>query len=225
MNKILIVFVFFGILITWSAVSLSFQDNPHGDIDYSCELCHSAGNCSFRNVESKFKHADTGYPLLGAHLQTKCRSCHESLIFSQIGVACIDCHTDIHAGELGLDCQNCHTPISWENRFEVWEEHNMTRFPLIGIHAVIDCEACHRGPAEKQFTNLPATCEGCHNEDYLNSKNPDHLLAGFEKQCEMCHSLTSLTWQHAQYTHPFSFPLQGAHLNTECIACHSQTYT
>lgn len=224
MKKTFILVLILGIVIAWNAGSLSTGENPHGDIEFDCELCHSTADWSFRGKDIEFRHDQTGYPLIGAHAEAGCRSCHRSLIFAHIGIACIDCHTDIHAGELGMDCQNCHTPVSWENRFPVWEEHNMTRFPLLGYHAALDCESCHRGPAEKQFTNLPVTCEGCHEENYSNSLNPNHLLAGFDRQCESCHSPAAMVWQQVYYTHPGSFPLRGAHAGTDCISCHESGY-
>ena len=224
MNKHLAIFIPLSFLIVLFGKSIASDDNPHGDIKLDCEKCHNAADWKFRRSDIEFKHEETGYPLIGAHLKVECRSCHQSLVFSQTGVACIDCHTDIHAGEMGLDCQNCHTPASWENRSTVWEDHNLARFPLIGIHASLDCESCHRGPAEKQFTNLPVECEGCHRADFDNSRNPDHRLAGFPMQCETCHSPVSVVWQQVQYTHPGSFPLRGSHLNVACADCHTEKY-
>ena len=219
------IFLVFSIIIVFVTALRPSNDNPHGNIKFDCEVCHHSGDWSVRTTNTNFKHEETGYPLVGAHGETDCRSCHESLVFSRVGIACIDCHTDIHANELGLDCQNCHTPASWENRFTIWEDHNVSRFPLLGIHAALDCESCHRGPAEKQFTNLPVDCAGCHGEEYLNSRNPDHQLAGFDKQCEVCHSPISVVWQQVQYVHPAIFPLRGAHINTDCMACHGEIYT
>ncbi len=224
MKKTLIMFLLVIVVIICTRRIFAEGDNPHGDIKYDCKLCHSPADWKFRGSALEFRHTETGYPLIGAHSQVNCRSCHHSLIFSHTGVACIDCHTDVHAGELGLDCQNCHTPASWENRFPVWEDHNVTRFPLIGIHAALDCESCHRGQAEKQFTNLPVTCDGCHEENYRTSRNPDHQLAGFDRQCEVCHSPASVIWQQVQYTHPLPFSLRGAHLNADCMACHNDVY-
>ncbi len=217
-----------GLIILISSLVLNLtadDDNPHGDITYDCELCHSSADWKFRGSLIEFKHEETGYPLIGAHRSAQCRSCHESLVFSNIGIACIDCHDDVHAGELGMDCQNCHSPVSWENRFAVWEDHNVSRFPLLGIHAALDCESCHRGPAEKQFTNLPVTCQGCHQEDYYSTQNPDHRLAGIGADCETCHSAASVVWQQAQYIHPAPFALRGAHLRVDCIECHTSVYT
>ena len=91
----------------------------------------------------RFKHQTTGFNLRGKHGNASCRSCHTSLVFSHIGVSCVDCHEDVHKSELGFQCQNCHTPDSWNNMQEIFESHSETRFPLVGVHAIVDCESCH----------------------------------------------------------------------------------
>jgi len=222
-NRLLLFFIPVA-LIAWSLLNASADDNPHGDISFDCELCHSAEGWAFKAKAIDFRHEDTGFPLIGAHVETGCKDCHESLVFAHIGTSCIDCHIDVHSGEFGLNCDNCHVPISWENRFPVWEEHNRTRFPLLGFHANLDCESCHRDAADREYTT-PVECNGCHNKDFMSSRNPDHQLAGFDSQCEGCHSPASISWQQVQYTHPTIFILRGAHQNIECLSCHQSRYT
>jgi nitrate/TMAO reductase-like tetraheme cytochrome c subunit len=146
------------------------------------------------------------------------------LIFSEVAVSCADCHDDIHQGELGLRCDNCHTPFSWENRRELFEEHSRTNFPLIGVHANVDCEACHYSPQKQDISRLPIECEGCHLEVFLSSKNPNHQAAQFSENCEQCHLLQALRWENTTFQHLGEFKLEGAHNRIECIDCHTDVY-
>ncbi len=133
--------------------------NPHGEkLKMTCESCHITSD--WNDVPRyKFNHNQVGYPLIGEHKFAECSSCHKSLIFSQVGIACADCHTDIHKGELGIQCESCHSYQNWENRREVFEQHSQTNFPLIGVHANLDCESCHINEQQRQFTNLSVECE------------------------------------------------------------------
>ena len=198
---------------------------PHGDaFELDCELCHAPEDWQVNPDKIKFDHNSTGYPLLGRHQQTECRHCHENLIFSFIGTACVDCHSDIHKGELGFRCQTCHTPRSWENRREVFEQHIEINFPLLGVHALLDCQSCHVSEQEREFVNLPVDCQGCHNDAYLATTNPDHRLAGFDRVCESCHLPNTPVWNQTIYLHPSGFPLEAGHANLDCIECHDRGF-
>jgi len=206
-------------------LSYMLQDMPHGDnFDLDCELCHDTDSWQVVSDSVRFVHSETGFPLIGMHANARCRSCHENLEFSHIGIACIDCHTDIHKSELGFRCENCHTPASWENRREVFEQHIQTNFPLIGIHASLDCQSCHIDEQNREFVNLPVECQGCHFQDYNQAQNPDHKAAGFDLECQNCHPANSFVWNQGIYHHTDLFPLAGGHSGLECRDCHSELY-
>ena len=44
-------------------------------------------------------------------------------------------------------CGDCHGELGWGR--DVFFEHDLTRFPLLGLHAVIACEQCHANPRFK----------------------------------------------------------------------------
>ena len=164
------------------------QDMPHGDnFDLDCELCHATESWEVNLSTVKFDHTHTGFPLLGGHKRTEFRNCHQDLRFSFISTSCADCHTDIHKSELGFRCDNCHTPVSWENRREMFEQHIETNFPLVGVHAILDCQSCHIDEQNREYANTPVECSGCHLKDYDQTTNPDHSIAGFDTKCENCH--------------------------------------
>ncbi len=202
------------------------QDMPHGEgFDMDCALCHGTESWRVDPANIKFDHNATGFPLVGAHSKQLCGSCHQSLVFQQIGTACADCHQDVHKGELGIRCQDCHTPVNWENRLQVFEQHQQTDFPLLGRHALIDCGSCHRQEQGREFTGLSVECKSCHLTDYMSTLNPAHIKAGLDLNCQACHLPNALSWKNAVYQHPEIFRLDGAHATLECIDCHSQQYT
>ncbi len=220
-QKILLL-LFFAALIVFSMLP---QEMPHGDtFELDCELCHATDSWEVNLASVKFDHNTTGFPLLGNHKKTECRACHENLEFSHIGTACLDCHTDIHKSELGFRCDNCHTPVSWENRREMFDQHIDTNFPLIGVHAVLDCQSCHIDEQNREYVNTPVECSGCHRQDYDQSMDPNHQSAGFETICENCHLPNAYTWNQTVYSHPETFALTGGHAGLECQTCHTETY-
>ncbi len=197
---------------------------PHGDMNIDCDQCHHSETWKVDLNWVTFKHETTLFPLVGGHQSVACRSCHQSLDFSKIGSACIDCHSDVHQGEFGLRCDVCHTSVNWENRQELWENHNSTLFPLVGVHAIIDCEACHYSPEKADIARLPVECSGCHLENYSEAPNPSHKKAAFSTQCDECHPINAFSWNKTTYRHTDSFKLEGVHQIAPCNDCHSNTF-
>jgi hypothetical protein len=215
-------------------------DNPHGDRKMSCADCHSPERWTPVDNPPEFRHQQTGFALEGSHAGLSCRSCHQSLVFSRVGTACADCHKDPHRGELGFRCETCHTSRSWTNRTEMFQRHSRTRFPLLAIHASVDCDSCHRGQQPNQYATTPTDCGSCHAQSYVNAKSPNHVQAGFSRRCEDCHPPTAPSWRQASFRHPDAYPLRGAHARAacgdchqaafrgtprDCVACHRQNYT
>jgi hypothetical protein len=205
------------VLSCWYVVAQDFE-YPHGDFEDDCELCHQAEAWIPAEISSDFDHAERGFALEGSHQQTKCRACHRTLEFTTTEDDCAGCHLDPHQSELGFDCGRCHTPRSFIDRATMSRAHAATRLPLDGTHRVIDCEDCHEpvGQGRMQFVNLPTECDACHLEEYLATENPDHVVTGFSRQCESCHS-TQL-WESARFNH--NQILAGA----ECVDCHLENY-
>ena len=216
----------FIVLIVHSLVSGQQQDQfVHGaNFNLECNLCHNTSNWKVNPQKVLFDHNSTGFSLMGAHRLVDCQNCHNSLIFSHIGHNCIDCHQDVHQGRLGIDCERCHAPDSWENRLEVFELHQNTRFPLYGVHATIDCQSCHDREDKQDFKLKPVECQQCHIQNFLKTMNPAHQKARFSLQCEKCHLINSASWNQAIYEHSDQFPLSGGHANLECNDCHNNRY-
>ena len=193
--------------------------NPHGQLNISCENCHTLDSWKPIRRIPEFDHNKTGLPLRGLHAGVACRLCHLDLVFKNVGTTCADCHADIHRRQFGAKCEECHTVKGWDVARQSVREHQ-NRFPLIGAHAAVDCHTCHKGAAVGQFTGLNVECVSCHLTDYQQTKVIDHPSAGFPTTCEICHAMDSWSgarFDHARYT---GFALTGAHVTLACTACH-----
>lgn len=199
------------------------SQNPHGKLKWDCQDCHTPESWLKLRDQMPFNHDETGFHLTGAHESAQCIGCHKTPEFSHVGVACVDCHTDQHQGQLGQTCENCHTERDWQSRKNILETHAQRGFALTGVHAVADCEACHRDHARNEYAGTPVECVGCHGEAYAGTSNPNHRGAGFSSDCERCHHAASGTWENASYMHK-TFQLTGAHRGIECRACHATTF-
>jgi len=198
--------------------------HPHGaGFDLECITCHTTEAWTPLLKPLLFSHDKTGFPLTDAHVETPCRTCHESLVFPFVGTACADCHPDAHAGELGFACEHCHTPSGWEDQRSVSDIHSQTLFALLAPHASLPCESCHSHQDPWEFASTPTECDDCHLADYRSTTNPNHVTSGFSTQCLDCHSPVAARWEEAVIEHPASFPLRGAH-RIDCESCHADGF-
>ena len=212
-----------GLFLAWHAVSASAQQrpptpNPHGPLEIPCENCHVPA--AWRPIRAilAFDHSKTSYPLRGSHRRLTCRQCHSDLVFSDVGKNCSDCHADIHLRKFGADCAQCHIVQGWFTSKEQVRNHQ-NLFPLIGAHAAVECEACHKAVVGGQYRVLPY-CSVCHSSEFKSTTNPNHVALNFPETCDSCHSQDNwlgATYNHQQYS---SFALSGAHATLECQTCH-----
>lgn len=195
--------------------------NPHGRFQGECALCHGPQGWKPARISPRFDHARFGFRLEGAHAAASCLECHRSLDFTASTMACASCHQDPHRGEMGTECSRCHSSRSFVDRGPMLRAHQLTRFPLTGSHAALDCESCHRPAAQgqMQFVNTRAECRACHMDDYRGARDPDHVGGAFPLECQSCH--VPSTWHRARFDHDRTgFPLTGAHRSAACASCH-----
>lgn len=206
------------------------SDDPFADaLESACIACHAEDDehdrhfgeqCDTCHVDSawedvRFDHADdTGYALLGAHETAECEACHVEPIFEvALKTDCLACHEDddAHEGTQGSDCRECHSEEAWTS--DVFFDHGLTRFPLLGAHTEAECDACHESHV---FADAPEACIDCHREE-------DAHEGRFGTDCALCHS--PVTWQDWFFDHDrqTDFPLEGAHAVTACEGCHRGT--
>jgi len=159
-----------------------------------CASCHSEAVWS-PSVFGAASHADSAYPLTGAHVTAPCVACHLSprLGHERFSLAlsrrtCVDCHAadDPHQERYGLiACESCHDT----------EDFREAAFDLVAL------------------PEGAGGCIGCHA--------PDDAHAGqFEnRECSSCHA--SDTFAVTDFDHSATrFPLDGAHAAAACGSCH-----
>ena len=190
------------------------------NFEVECSNCHQTDSWKVDLSKTTFDHKSTGFELMGQHSKTSCLNCHKTLEFKQVNNMCFQCHKDIHENTLGKDCNRCHQPNSWvvENITEI---HQNSRFPLIGVHKSADCKQCHSSASGLRFNPIGIDCYDCHKKEYESTNNPNHIAAGFPKECDQCHNINSTHWSSSSITHDF-FPLTGGHNLANCFACHKQ---
>jgi len=193
--------------------------NPHGDLEMSCESCHTAEGWSPVRLDV-FDHSATGFALSHAHTGLQCTDCHTDLEFGAASDDCGSCHTDVHLGELGADCDRCHTTHTFIDMARQRDLHREASFTLTGAHAGADCESCHipQSLGDLQYLGTPAECYDCHRLEYESATDPDHVQDGFLEECEACHSTAS--WAGGFFNHE----RQLAGTVIVCSDCHQDDY-
>lgn len=203
-------------------------DLHNGQLAANCEQCHSTSGWQGANL--KFSHdTDSQFPLAGKHKTTDCVKCHQPKVSGSVlgtapfkGVAreCLGCHKDPHRGELPTQCTPCHTASGWVKENLTFDHDKASKYPLEGKHATTKCEQCHLPsvPGEAlglaKFRGLKTGCPDCHQDPHRGQ---------FEANCTSCHP-SPKTWsvdaQHFDHNRDSKFPLEGAHLQAKCVACH-----
>ena len=159
------------------------------------------------------------------HEKVQCTQCHVKPVFTDVGKNCQDCHDDVHRRQMGTNCAQCHTVQGWNIAVQQVKDHQ-NRFPLLGAHAAVQCEDCHKSAAVGQFQGLSTNCISCHQKDLQQTVTaggsvPNHIAAQFPLTCETCHNFDS--WLGANVNHaapPINFPLTNGHANVPCASCH-----
>lgn len=193
---------------------------PHAKFSKDCSLCHVPKRWDVLRSDFKFDHKkETGYALLGAHAQAACLRCHNDRgpVKAYLTRGCGGCHVDPHRSTLGLDCERCHGQNAWVEpgrQGSKVAQHARTRFPLTGMHAVIECRQCHQGADRGDFQAMTTDCATCHRREYASA--PNHVQRNFSQDCRQCHQTTS--WPGASFNHA---ALGGSLV---CATCHAPLY-
>jgi hypothetical protein len=187
------------------------KDDKHkGTLGPACADCHTQVDWK----ETRFDHAKTKFPLLGKHVDTKCKDCHEIDAYKKAPLTCIGCHrkddNKVHRARLGEKCESCHNAKDWKD-VGAFQHDRDTKYPLRGKHRTAKCETCHTAAAPV-IPKLQSTCIACH-------KNDDKHNNTLGEQCADCH--TEKNWKEAKFDHDLSvFKLRNKHRDVECKECH-----
>jgi hypothetical protein len=188
----------------------------------ACEACHRAADTSWLGA-AVFNHGSV-FPLVGGHATQACAACHVNNVYRGTPRECFGCHEDDYqrtrnpnhaSAGFGTSCQACHqaSANAWTASFN----HNQV-FPLQGRHAQQACSACH---VNDVYGGTPRACQACHQDEYDQTRNPNHRAAGFPTTCESCHRAADNSWSAGRFNHPW-FPItSGNHAGRDCRECHT----
>ncbi|MEK7315733.1 MAG: cytochrome c3 family protein, partial [Candidatus Eisenbacteria bacterium] len=228
--------------IAWSRAQ---RRGLHARGDYaecgSCHPDHAGRDFSMVSWEEgsaeRFRHERSGYALEGAHATVRCAQCHaaanqkspvaakikkkdRSRSYLGLERACASCHRDPHAGRFGVACETCHRISKWNDLNASTFNHDRTRYPLRGRHALAACADCH--DATRAFGPKPRfdRCDACHQDVHAGKAT----LAGRPTDCASCHDVTTfVTSSYSVAMHARSvYPLEGRHREAACAACHAR---
>lgn len=187
-----------------------------------CAECHSVDGF-MGSTFSIEQHAQSAFPLTGAHNATPCLACHlkeEKWRFRQIGIRCADCHQNIHKEQIDnrwfpdQNCVVCHSTSDWQS---LHFDHSQTPFALEGAHAKTDCRQCHKPDdlhPQGKFKEVSSRCANCHSDQHF-----DQFSKNGETNCQDCHSF--VTWKIDGFDHNQTrFKLEGKHAKVACESCH-----
>ncbi len=185
-----------------------------------CLECHKmAGVVDTKpRAINQFHGPNSRFPLTEGHKGVACDKCHPGNVFKEnTPLQCgPQCHPDeLHKGTLGKDCLNCHTGGRWEAR--LFDHDTKTKWPLVGNHKDVLCEACH---PRRDFANnrgKEATCYNCHKKD-------DAHAGELGTHCETCHAPTGVVRFDHNDPKFSDWPLEGKHGKVECKDCHKSIH-
>jgi hypothetical protein len=200
----------------------------------TCQSCHATSGwkrISLENVNQKFDHAKTKYPLLGKHQTVGCAQCHAGGDFKKplAFQKCTDCHKDIHNGQFakrptGIECSACHRVEGFKpSTFDV-KAHATSAYPLQEKHATVACAKCHIPQGkETRYKIAFAKCMDCHKDEHQGQ----FASAPYANRCEQCHNLKGYrpsTFRLSRHKET-RFILTGSHVATPCGDCHKERPT
>jgi predicted CXXCH cytochrome family protein len=223
-------------------------DEHEGIMPGRCTSCHDTGGwlgVDRTLLETTFDHTRTGFALEGVHDAASCSSCHDrraiaDLEWIQIGFvagtesdpypspitgACLSCHVDRHPGvfvEAGVvtDCVNCHTPYAWHPAdYDIARHNAETGYALEGAHVLVACVECHVPSSDAPLFEVEGTaCVSCH------ATVDPHEDQFANRDCAQCHEVSG--FRIRDFDHEATrYPLDGAHEEVECTACHATEAT
>ncbi len=209
-----------------SACADCHSDVHRGQLGLDCQTCHHSSSWETEK-DMRVLHSERGFPLTGVHERLDCQSCHLNdlnIEFAGTSTECVSCHltafnetstpSHIESG-FSTDCMVCHSTSRWQPATFL---HSETAFPLTGSHIRVGCQECHGN----EYTAVPSECSSCHLADYQAATSPNHIVAGFETNCEDCHS--TVAWNDGSFNHDARFfPIySGEHRGAwkDCMDCH-----
>ena len=146
------------------------------------------------NIQVRFDHMTTGFPLTGAHAIADCGSCHIGGVFKGTP----------------RNCASCHTKGQRVVAIDMTATHFATTEP---------CDVCHTntvtflGARYDHGKAVPGQCASCHNGMVSTGRAPSHTSgAKATRSCDSCHR--TFAWLPASWNHVGVAP-------GTCSTCHN----
>ncbi len=216
----------------------SCHEDPHqGRMSRGCADCHGQQDFDQLHAVGHAQHL----PLIGGHADVACRTCHAadephalesfSRATPPTARACLDCHESPHRVEFvgGASCATCHLAAHETFRDEELSvtpaQHAATGFALEVPHAEVACGLCHSRDGATFAARYPGRgadeCHACHQDPH-GGQFATGPFAG--QGCLGCHERVQFephaftVEKHARA----ALVLDGAHLESDCNACHAR---
>jgi len=213
--------------------------DPHaGRLGADCAACH--GQTRPFPEAAAFVHT-ASFALEGAHSGLVCVACHPRESAFEIEAyrgedhavrGCAECHTSPHSAPFEATqpagCAACHSAVPGgfraAPRAVAAAAHAAIGNALSGVHATVDCAACHRADAPFAAAHpgrMLLHCADCHADPHRSELGDPAVEPA---TCARCHSTDTPFAQHrfdAAAHAAAGFPLAGAHAALACAACHS----
>ena len=110
----------------------------------------------------------------------------------------------------------CHSVDTW---FGARFDHlAVTGYALTGMHATLECSACH---TNNRFKGTPSNCFGCHQADFTKTNNPPSRAewpAARLRRLPLNYGLAECEVRPHLYA---GYRLTGMHATLQCVQCHA----
>jgi nitrate/TMAO reductase-like tetraheme cytochrome c subunit len=166
--------------------------NPNhvtGNFSHDCTQCHNTAGWS----PATFNHAQTLFPLTGAHTSVQCQTCHVNGNYQLHYTDCYQCHQSDYAGvanpnhvtqAFSHNCTPCHSTSVWtpntmshDSRwFRIYTGEHRGRWS--------QCTQCH--PVPGNLPNFSCMTGNCHPQAQTNSEHNGR--PGYVYQASACYS-------------------------------------
>ncbi len=160
-------------------------------------------------------------------LRAACAACHANIETDVVegtgfhggidsAARCGLCHSEHHGAEFDLVGPGAFALAGIPDRSAY--AHAGLGFELSGVHTRgLACKACHANAdalvlakGQQRFTGLSQSCASCHDDPH----------AGKLADCRSCHGESEPFARVAEFEHPTTFALVGAHTRAGCVECH-----
>jgi len=214
----------------------------HGE----CARCHQTQSFAALPADGFDHERWTEFPILGAHAQSECESCHPlakepdelgrkfGRVADVFGAfeGCVTCHDDPHRGVFDLpgqpveidgrtDCARCHDESSFRSFAQGFEHGQWTGFFLVGAHGRAECSACHTPLASPDpIGSTWGHAAGAACADCHYDAHAGQFKVDGVTDCARCHTSRIASYISFDHERDSRFPLGEAHSRLECADCH-----